>query len=678
MADGGVIKEFLVGLGWKIDTAGQRRFNKGINDAGKTVEGLGSSLKLITEILISMYEKMGDVTAEAYHFRQELNGLNKETDGAARVTKRASVSWSEARANIIAYAAGAAASVTAIVAYTAKTAQSYEALEYASQRAQSTVAGMQKFAFAISEMGGNADAARGSLQAMGNFLRSTPGGEGFIQRLGVQTRDAAGAMRDTSSIMTDLGKQFRNMPYWRARASAGMLGIDENTLQAMIRGTSDFGSKYAAIYKRLGIDQNQAAKASTRFMQQFRLMGAVITAVRDKLAIGLEPVIERGIDLLYQFEEWVHRLDGSTKGWIAGISAFIVVWLVMNTAIMRSPIGRVIALGLAIAALYDDYKTWQAGGKSLINWKEWAPGIDAAIDAISQIKTLLGDMWTDTAPYLKPMADFIKHEMIDAFLSLGRVVGSVAKSIDKMLHGNFGGAWSDLKDVYSELQRSGQEAINYGGEVAKGLLPRGLRNNNPGNIRQWAGAGSDGQFAVFKSPDEGISAAVNNIRAYINKHGIDTIRGIISRWAPSSDGNNTDAYIQHVSQRTHIDPDAHISPNDAESIGRIVDAITMSENSGLNPWREKDYSIAKAIVGNSNIARAATNSASAFSGAGRSDAEADALRNTYTGSQSSAPTVNQTVTINGATNPQSVADSVVRVTHGAVNTAYRNFAPRRQ
>lgn len=43
-----------------------------------------------------------------------------------------------------------------------------------------------------------------------------------------------------------------------------------------------------------------------------------------------------------------------------------------------------------------------------------------------------------------------------------------------------------------------------------------------------------------------------------------------------------------------------------------------------------------------------------------------------------APTVNQTVTINGATNPQSVADSVVRVTHGAVNTAYRNFAPRRQ
>ena len=598
MADGGVIKEFLVGLGWSINRSSQRSFEAALEESKKAALALTASL-------------------------------------------------------------------TGVVAAVAKVAQSYEQLEYASQRAQSTVAGMQKFAFAISEMGGNADAARSSLQAMGNFLRSTPGGEGFIQRLGVQTRDANGAMRDTSSIMIDLGKQFRNMPYWRARASAGMLGIDESTLQAMIRGVGDFGSKYAAIYKRLGIDQNQAAKASTRFMQQFRLMGAVITAVRDKLAIELEPVIERGIDLLYQFEEWVHRLDGSTKGWIAGISAFIVVWRLMNTAIMRSPLGRVIALGVAIAALYDDYKTWQAGGKSLINWKEWAPGIDAAIDAISQIKTLLGDMWTDTAPYLKPMADFIKHEMIDAFLSLGRVVGGVAKSIDKVMHGNFSGAMSDLKAVYSELQRSGQEGAQ---------ASAGLASNLSGKL-----AGMD-------------AGRVNDAMKYLTSQGIDRDHALamIGNWQQES---NLGANLGTGSHRGLEQWDDSRRAAIMQNTGIDVTTANFPDQMRAALWELRNGSEAghfQQFLKTSGVNDAAGYFAQNIERSGEKPGDpgfdsriayahsAAAISNFGGVAENQAPTVNQTVTINGATNPQAVADSVVRVTHGAVNTAYRNFAPRRQ
>lgn len=406
MADGGVIKEFLVGLGWKIDKSSQRGFEAALEESKKAALALTATL-------------------------------------------------------------------TGVVAAVAKVAQSYEQLEYASQRAQSTVAGMQKFAFAISEMGGNADAARSSLQAMGNFLRATPGGEGFIRRLGVQTRDANGAMRDTSSIMVDLGRQFRNMPYWRARASAGMLGIDENTLQAMIRGVGNFGSKYAAIYKRLGIDQNQAAKASTQFMQQFRLLGAVITAVRDKLAISLEPVIERGIDLLYQFEEWIHRLDGSTKSWIAGIGAFVVAWRIMNLAIMQTPLGRLLALGAAIVSLYDDYKTWQSGGKSLINWAEWKPGIDAAIDAIQQVKKLLSDLWPDVQPSVNALLNFFKHAFMDSLKATGQTIGWIAKALDDLLHHNFRGVWNDIKGAASQewdnVKDVGRSAAGVGSAVVGGL-----------------------------------------------------------------------------------------------------------------------------------------------------------------------------------------------------------------
>ena len=196
MADAGVIKEFLVGLGFKINQKGQRDFKEALDGAQKAALGLIAGL-------------------------------------------------------------------SAVVAAVGKVAQSYEQLGYASERAQSSVSGMQRFAFAISQVGGNADSARASLQSIGNFLRSTPGGEGFIQRLGVQTRDAHGHLRDTAAIMSDMGSHFRTMPYWRARASAGVLGIDENTRQAMMRGgQGQWQSRYAEIYRRLGVDQNKAAKAS--------------------------------------------------------------------------------------------------------------------------------------------------------------------------------------------------------------------------------------------------------------------------------------------------------------------------------------------------------------------------------------------------------------------------------
>lgn len=146
------------------------------------------------------------------------------------------------------------ASFMGVVVAVSKVAESYNQLEFSSDRAQSTVAGMQQLAFAVSQVGGNAEAARASLQSIGNFLRSSPGAESFIQRLGVNTRDAEGRLRDTSMIMQDLSSQFKTMPYWQAKASAGVLGIDENTLQAMMRGLGNFGKQYSDIYKAVGVN----------------------------------------------------------------------------------------------------------------------------------------------------------------------------------------------------------------------------------------------------------------------------------------------------------------------------------------------------------------------------------------------------------------------------------------
>ncbi|MBF6309279.1 lytic transglycosylase domain-containing protein, partial [Nocardia farcinica] len=95
-----------------------------------------------------------------------------------------------------------------------------------------TVEGIKQIGYAVSQVGGSADSARGSLENLARFIRNNPGAEGFLNRLGVQTRDASGNMRDMATIFTGVGQRLSSMPYYRANQYAQMLGLDENTLMA--------------------------------------------------------------------------------------------------------------------------------------------------------------------------------------------------------------------------------------------------------------------------------------------------------------------------------------------------------------------------------------------------------------------------------------------------------------
>ena len=93
-------------------------------------------------------------------------------------------------------------------------------------------------------------------------------------------------------------------------------------------------------------------------------------------------------------------------------------------------------------------------------------------------------------------------------------------------------------------------------------LPRGIRNNNPLNIRRskdkWKGMKalqSDAQFVQFESLEWGWRAAFYLLtRTYYHKYRLYTIRAIVTKWAPAIE-NNTKAYINNVSRLTGIDPD---------------------------------------------------------------------------------------------------------------------------
>lgn len=115
--------------------------------------------------------------------------------------------------------------------------------------------------------------------------------------------------------------------------------------------------------------------------------------------------------------------------------------------------------------------------------------------------------------------------------------------------------------------------------------PRGIRNNNPGNIRKgtdrWNGLAPNNQqtdpaFWIFTQAAWGLRAIAVILLTYQRKHGLKTLRQMIARWAPSEE-NNTTAYVDDVAHRVGEDPDAEITL-DAVLLRGIVMAIVWHEN----------------------------------------------------------------------------------------------------
>ncbi|PRZ51228.1 hypothetical protein BX589_12069 [Paraburkholderia fungorum] len=105
----------------------------------------------------------------------------------------------------------------------------------------------------------------------------------------------------------------------------------------------------------------------------------------------------------------------------------------------------------------------------------------------------------------------------------------------------------------------------------------GIRNNNPGNLKD----PKTGQFQSFATQQEGIAAADANLLAYQTKHGINTIDGIVNRWAPSGDGNNNPtAYAASVSKATGFAPDQQIDLSDKATRTKVLNAMFNVETPG--------------------------------------------------------------------------------------------------
>ena len=133
-------------------------------------------------------------------------------------------------------------------------------------------------------------------------------------------------------------------------------------------------------------------------------------------------------------------------------------------------------------------------------------------------------------------------------------------------------------------------------------IPRGIRNNNPLNIRRskdkWKGmraVQSDAQFCQFESLEWGWRAAFWLLtRTYYHKYRLFTIRAIVTKWAPAIE-NNTQAYIANVSRLTGIGPDEPIGiPSERPARWMMVGVAMAIQENGLIKREQSDARIGSA------------------------------------------------------------------------------------
>ena len=186
---------------------------------------------------------------------------------------------------------------------------------------------------------------------------------------------------------------------------------------------------------------------------------------------------------------------------------------------------------------------------------------------------------------------------------------------------------------------------------APGKMSRGLRNNNPGNIRPVRNQPNDGAFAIYRTPEEGWGALGRQLKGYANA-GLDNVASIISKYAPAADHNETGPYIQSVTANMRSDVGAltRLDLSDPRVLKALMQSITEHENfRGASQYFE-GASFDKEVLA-----------------AAQSQWRSKVVNERDKIPSRGGVVVNQNITINGADNPRAVGQAVAHETLLAQN-----------
>ena len=232
--------------------------------------------------------------------------------------------------------------------------------------------------------GGSAEGMKGSLAglSMGITRLTTMGDTSmvpFFNAFGVALLNADGKARDLDSIMLDLSDRFSKMDRVQAYNLAKSMGLDDGTINTLMLGRAEM-EKMLEMQRNLYRSGEKEIQVSRELTQARGYLNAQWDSLKAMLADALAPVLLKIVKMVSGFVDYLMKHENSMKHVFEGL-AFVLGAVLVPAFIAASAsllafiapfapfILTVGALGAAFLLLYDDYKTWAEGGKSLLDWK---------------------------------------------------------------------------------------------------------------------------------------------------------------------------------------------------------------------------------------------------------------------------------------------------------------------
>lgn len=439
----------------------------------------------------------------------------------------------------------------------------------------------------------------------------------YFSALGISMADARGQARPVSDILLDLSEKLSKLDRVKAFNMGQMMGVDEGTLNLLLKGRREVESliktqkEFNAVTKKQAEESAKLERMITESKQSFNAFGR-------ELLSSATPALEKLFEIFADFGTWCQENQEFVKTFLTIVAVGLAGLAAAITPINLTVVA-VTGLAAALAALYQDYQVWKRGGDSLIDWSKWEPGIKAATTGIEYLKDLMQDLVYRAVAAADMLSavfnrdwDRLKFAAQEFKTGTGKkygpgekenaeaattVTGAAVPKVAEMGMG-FGAKMGQSVREFFGIDTPAPATVVQTPHVAQvpkaaavapiptpkpaANAPRGIRNNNPGNLN-FAGqkgatkeTGEAGRFAVFGSMEAGISALVKQIDLYINR-GNNTIRGILQKYAPSSE-NDTGAYINAVSKATGVAPDQPLDRDNAAQMQSLIGAIINHEN----------------------------------------------------------------------------------------------------
>lgn len=300
----------------------------------------------------------------------------------------------------------------------------------------------------------------------------------YFNALGVSLLDSTGKARKLDDVMLDLADRFSTMDRKQAYTLAQQMGIDDGTFNTLSRGRAEM-ERMLEIQR----DMYHSSEADIENSRKLAEARAVLNARWEilKLMIGnaLIPVLTTLTEIVSGFVGFLVKHEHVTKGVFLGIATAIGVFLIpmLMTATAAvfafiapfTPlIAAVVGLGAAFGLLYDDYKTWAEGGKSLFDWGKFTSYINSSkvsTDSLGKSFIYLTTGYTSWSEAANGMLDWMR---LKGFIDGNTVsVGSLMNGFKNLASELSDGLMPYLMDIVEIFNRLKEGDFSGAGEAVK-------------------------------------------------------------------------------------------------------------------------------------------------------------------------------------------------------------------